>query len=134
MKKDSDPPTKTEKQRIFINKATAFLPALMWAAVIFALSTGNAVQPPRLTDLLEPDKVAHVGAYGLLGLLLLWGTKRTYGLSGYNILFIILLASLYGAAMEWVQWQFYPSRYFEVYDIIANCVGASLSGLVIKIL
>jgi VanZ family protein len=32
--------------------------------------------------------------------------------------------------MEWVQGAFYPNRYFEYFDMLANTVGAVLSGIV----
>jgi VanZ family protein len=32
--------------------------------------------------------------------------------------------------MEWVQGTFYPNRFFEYYDMLANTAGAILAGTV----
>jgi len=35
-----------------------------------------------------------------------------------------LFATAFGALMEWVQFRFFPDRFFEYDDMLANAVGA----------
>lgn len=103
------------------------IPALIWLFVITLLSTKGGVSLPSF-DLFQMDKVGHAGAYGLLvGLSL-------YGLHRYQILdrapfrlgfWVFLLATLYGVLMEFVQFEFFPNRHFEVDDMLANALGAA---------
>jgi len=129
------PHTKNKKHRIYNNKARkliAFLPALMWAAVILFLSTGKSIQAPSLTNLLEPDKLAHAAAYFVLAALLSWGFWRVSGLRNKLVWASAIISTLYGIGMEIIQYSFFPNRYFEVYDIIANIIGALICILVSK--
>lgn len=105
-----------------------FIPALLWAAVIFTLSTGTSVEVPRLSTLLEPDKAAHAAAYFVLAGLFMWGAHRGRGVSFTAAAVVFLLTSLYGIGMECIQYAFFPNRFFEVPDIIANIIG-SFSGV-----
>ncbi|MEZ4988491.1 MAG: VanZ family protein [Saprospiraceae bacterium] len=95
----------------------------LWAIIIFVLSTLPGKQLPQVTWLSSPDKWAHAFVYGVLatGILLSWSPnlhlKKRYQLA-------FLLASLYGISMEIVQFTFFPGRYFEVWDIVANITGA----------
>ena len=111
-----------------------FIPALLWAALIFTLSTGHAVEVPRFSNLLEPDKLAHAAAYFVLAGLLLWGFHRTTGLSPKAMTVAIMASVLYGIGMECIQYAYFPNRYFEVLDIIANIIGSILGVLGINFL
>ena len=127
--------TKTIISRIFIDKAKYFIPALMWALVILLLSTGKNIPTPRLTNLLEPDKLAHAAAYFVLATLLSIGFGK--GLRALQMRWVwvaALISSVYGIGMEIIQFTFFPNRYFEVYDIIANIIGALICVLVCKFL
>lgn len=102
--------------------------------LIFTLSTGQAVTVPRFSNLLEPDKLAHAAAYFVLAGFLLWGFHRTVGVSPVVLAAAIVISSLYGASMEVIQYTFFPNRYFEVNDIIANIIGSILGVLGINFL
>lgn len=102
----------------------------MWAAIIFALSTGASVQPPQISHWLEPDKLAHAAAYFVMASLLLWGMHRSHGLQPRHFFLVLLLSSGYGISLEIVQWAFFPGRVFEFLDIIANIIGSFGSILV----
>ena len=58
--------------------ALRFLPAVLWAGVIFWLSSQPDLPGP---DVSIPglDKVLHAGAYGLLTALMLWGDRGPAG-------------------------------------------------------
>lgn len=68
----------------------------------------------------SPDKIGHFIAYGVLG----WLTSRALLKRGiYNRKILWLSAGLicgYGALMEFIQWAFFPNRFFEVWDMVAN--------------
>ncbi|MCB9297846.1 MAG: VanZ family protein [Lewinellaceae bacterium] len=105
-----------------------FIPALLWAALIFTLSTGQAVEVPRFSNILEPDKVGHAAAYFVMSASLLWGFYRTVGISPATMVAAAAASILYGIGMEFIQYAFFPNRFFEVLDIIANIIG-SISGI-----
>ncbi|MCG8329836.1 MAG: VanZ family protein [Chitinophagales bacterium] len=109
------------------------MPALMWAAVIFTLSTGNSIQAPRLTNLFEPDKLAHAAAYFVLTAFISWGFIKTIDKRWAFMWWAALISSLYGLAMEIIQYSFFVNRHFEVYDIIANIIGALICIFVIRL-
>lgn len=102
------------------------LPALMWAGALIYFSTGGQVSPPKLTSLIAPDKLAHAAAYFMLASLLAFGLARSgvWGLQEHPILWAIGISSLFGFALEIVQYWFFPGRLFELYDILANIIGS----------
>jgi len=107
-----------------------FLPAILWAIVIFILSTvGGLNAPDLLPDLLSPDKLAHTAAYFIQAVLLGWGSyKRGYSLQK-ALLISVLTSSVFGILLEIVQYLFFPNRYFEWWDMVANVTGAVFSSL-----
>jgi len=103
----------------------SYLPALGWAIVIFILSTGASVQLPE--SIFSADKIGHFAAYFVLTTLLLWAIHSN-GKWKTNWMFSMLfLASAYGTLLEFVQWAFFPNRFFEVWDMIANITGACIA-------
>ncbi|HFA51438.1 MAG TPA: VanZ family protein [Bacteroidetes bacterium] len=107
-----------------------YFPALICAIVIFVLSTTGSVQLPDVG--LSPDKVGHLAAYGTLSWLVFWGLKKSGKLNRENMIWTVLGASIYGASLEFVQWAFFPHRFFEVWDMVANSTGACLSYFAFK--
>jgi VanZ family protein len=102
-----------------------FLPALLWLVAITFLSLSSNVPMPKI-DFFSPDKLAHAGAYALLTALLALGVRKSKNspLSRSNLLLIFCFAAGYGAFMEWVQGTYFPNRFFEYYDMLANASGA----------
>lgn len=102
------------------------LPALVWAGALIYFSTGGQVSPPRLTSLLEPDKLAHAIAYFTFASLLAFGFARSgiQVLQRQPLLLAIVISSSFGFAIEIVQYCFFPGRLFELYDILANIIGS----------
>ena len=71
------------------------------------------------------DKLGHFTVYGILSASILWGIHKNGGeLSGKNVALAILFSSVFGICMELMQYFFFPGRYFEYLDIIANIIGA----------
>jgi len=95
----------------------AWLPALAWAGTIFFLSSRpHLVDGPELFP--NFDKVAHFGAYSLLGLLLAHAVRG----SGLPLAAAVALGWLYGASDEWHQ-SFVPGRSVEALDWVADALG-----------
>ena len=99
---------------------------------MISLSLGNALQlEPELFRFPGADKVHHLLAYGCLGVM--WSAAIRYvgagaadrrGAAGGWGLWLAL--SALGTLMEVLQWRFYPGRYFELGDMLANASGAAL--------
>jgi VanZ family protein len=99
-----------------------WIPAVLWTAVLFALSS----QPALPVDLGSGlDKVAHFGAYAVLGVLL---GHALHARSG-GLLLAILIGSTLGALDEVYQ-DTIPGRTTEVLDWVADTAGVITGVLV----
>jgi VanZ family protein len=99
----------------------SWLPPIVWAGVLFALSSGSgpAFAPPYP----HIDKLEHAGAYSVLGFLVARATHRTWSPAAMaTVLTGGLVAAAYGASDEFHQ-SFTPGRMVEVADAIADTVG-----------
>ena len=108
-------------------RAVSAVLTLAWAATIYYLSS----QPMPDIDLgfSHQDKLLHLGAYGLLAMLLLGSMARhPDGYRPRQVLLAAVLAALYGCSDEWHQ-SFVPGRMLDVLDLIADAVGALLGAL-----
>lgn len=105
-----------------------FLPAGIWAAIIFGLSVMPGTSMPKfsLLDFLQPDKLGHFVVYAILVFLLFWGYKKRDGQLPKQAgkIRIFSYSVLYGIGIECIQ-QFLTDRHFDVLDIIANIIGCS---------
>lgn len=80
---------------------------------------------------IQLDKIAHGVTYAVLaGLLVLAAGKTKVEWKYRELLFIVLLCSVYGVIMEAMQYYFLSDRFFEIPDIIANIIG-SITGTVL---
>jgi VanZ family protein len=100
-------------------------PAAVWAAFLFLLSSRPTL-PVQMDNGL--DKVAHFGAYLILGGLLTFGSERLH-LSSW---FAVLLGFSYGAIDE-IHQSYVPGRYASVGDWIADALG-TLAGVFLFLL
>ena len=109
-----------------------FVPAILWSLVILGLSTMSGISlPEQLWDILAWDKLAHAGVYGLQVMLIYYGFqqyRKAEKLGNQLLITGFLISVVYGIGMEVIQYSFFPNRYFEVLDIIANIIG-SIIGL-----
>lgn len=106
----------------------AFLPALIWALVILGLSIMPSINLPKtFWEELGPDKIAHIIVYCILALALQYGYHKQGKLNNRTKWIAVGVSGLYGISMEIIQFAFFPGRYFELYDIVANIIGALLS-------
>lgn len=90
-----------------------------------SLAPGQSLKPLTFLQIPYWDKLVHVAVYGLLAILLMHGFARstTTGTAAMTI-YSIVLCLIIGIAMEVLQGEMRVGRYFEVFDIIANIIGA----------
>jgi VanZ family protein len=99
-------------------------PPLAWAALIFWLSSLSRPVPVEVT-IPHADKLAHLGAFGVLAALTV-RALLALGQGGRRALLVgIAAASLYGALDEWHQ-SFVPGRDPDPWDWAADTAGAVL--------
>ena len=94
--------------------------------------TGLSVAPglPSFDwNLVSFDKAAHFGVYAILSWLICLGFQKNGKLSNRQFLIAFGFASGWGMLMEFVQGTFFPYRFFEWPDEVANAIGAALGVL-----
>lgn len=96
-------------------------PAVLWAALLFALSSRSALPLPQPSGI---DKVEHFAAYAVLGALL----ARASSGSGVWLGWAILAGLLFGASDEWHQ-AFVPGRDSSALDWVADAFGTLAGAL-----
>jgi VanZ family protein len=107
-------------------------PAIIWSVIIFILLAMPPVTIPneKKLDLYQFDKVIHASLFGLLVVLIGFYLRPKYkSVSKFLLILsgIVILATLYGISMEYVQ--LYIGRDFDVKDMMADAVGAVLGWL-----
>ena len=107
---------------------------LLWAAVILVLSTMPGQQLPKIEWLMTPDKFGHAAVYGVLTVGLFFSFAPYWGMASRNLWSSFTLASVYGIGMEIIQYAFFPGRYFEIWDIVANIIGAFAALIFLKLI
>lgn len=105
-----------------------FIPALIWGSIITWVSVMPKQSFPKIElDLMSPDKLAHALVYLILVVAIYWGLSKSGNLNKKTIILSICIGSFYGILMEVAQYLFFPGRYFEFLDIIANIIGSIAS-------
>lgn len=97
----------------------AWAPAILWAVVLFALSSRPTL-PVGLGGGL--DKVAHFGAFAVLGFLL----ARAAIASNLSIVWPLLIGLVYAASDEIHQY-FVPGRHPDPADWLADALGVTVA-------
>ncbi len=106
-----------------------FIPAILYMAFIFWLSSYPAPEEAHLFPIIARLKLVHLIEYGLLCLLISDAVIKTTKLSKNEIFALaVMIAILYGATDEFHQ-IFVPARTASVVDIIADGIGAILAHL-----
>lgn len=106
-------------------------PAIIWSVIIFLL----LVMPPINFNNEKPlafsgiDKAIHFFLFGIM--VWLWGYYQLQLISAGNfflrkLVTIVIIATLYGIAMEYVQG--WVGRDFDVWDMVADAAGAVSAG------
>ncbi len=104
----------------------AWLPVVLWAGVIFALSSIPGSRLPAI-DLPQSDKVVHALLYGVLAGLTRRALDRSRpgGTTRSHLLLAILIATAYGITDE-VHQLWTPQRTADWRDVVADAGGAML--------
>lgn len=100
------------------------MPATLWAALIFFLSSQPSLPSP---DNLS-DKHMHAIVYGVLACLCLLGFTggRWRSIAGATVLAALVTTVLYGISDE-VHQSFVPGRTPDVADVVADAAGAAIA-------
>jgi VanZ family protein len=101
------------------------LPVLLWAIVIFVSSSIPSREFPHL-KILQYDKLIHFGIFLVLCALThraLRYQDRFPRVARFSLVFSVVITVLYGAADETHQ-LFVPGRMSDVFDLLADTVGA----------
>lgn len=112
-----------------------YIPSIICGIFIFLLSvTSGANFPETFKDLMSMDKIGHAVAYGTQAFLVFWAFQKNKGyLSFLQIISLAALVAFYGFLLEIIQYYFFPGRYFEVLDILANIMGIVIILLIFKL-
>lgn len=98
------------------------IPALLWAAIIFTVSSIPNLKTPSL-DFKAMDKIAHFAEYFILGLFLAFGLNKMNIGKGKVFWISACAAGLYGILDE-VHQLIVPGRVTDGIDMLANTIGA----------
>ncbi|MBV8254970.1 MAG: VanZ family protein [Chitinophaga sp.] len=104
-----------------------FLPAAAWIILILVLCTlpGKDIPSSSFLEKIHFDKFVHFGLFGgivfFLSLSVYWQRKKVS--PGLFVLFVLISAG-YGLAIEFVQKYYTVDRSFDLYDALADAIGA----------
>ena len=112
-----------------------FIPSIVWALLILYLSSVTGLNLlESLRDIFSIDKIGHFGIYGIFTFLLLKAFHPSSSVWKKNgVYWALIISIVYGISMEVMQYTFFPGRYFENLDIIANIIGSFTGLLFFKI-
>ncbi len=105
---------------------------ILWTLILLILSSSSGIQLPDVS-LFEPDKLAHFGVYGIY-VFLFFIVFAKVGLDNWKTrIGASIWCSFYGFLMEVMQYQFFPNRYFEIPDNVANISGVLFTLIIFSI-
>ncbi len=121
--------TRPPKRRFFVLFMGFWLPVLAYVSVIFALSSQPNLQSPL--RFANGDKVAHLGEYLVLGLLLVRAVRANLRVSRplFAALIAIGIVVMVGLSDEFLQ-SFIPGRQSDLFDVLADVLGGAIAQLV----
>ncbi|MDZ4750789.1 MAG: VanZ family protein [Flavobacteriales bacterium] len=116
-----------------------FIIPVVWALAILVLYSipGFDLSYEEPWDLLRLDKIAHMGLFAVMFLVLMVAFRKQGSyrrLKFHARKFSLILTLLYGAVLEFYQGAFFIERSSDLLDFIANSVGAFLGILLFRIL
>jgi len=116
-----------------------FIIPVVWALAILVLYSipGFDLSYEEPWDLLRLDKIAHMGLFAVMFLVLMVAFRKQGSyrrLKFHARKFSLILTLLYGGVLEFYQGAFFIERSSDLLDFIANSVGAFLGILLFRIL
>ena len=114
------------------NRRLAWASAVAYLLLIFIISHGS-IRRLSLPTFSFADKIMHAVAYALLSLLLCWAfrTSRSPWLCRWAAVLALVVASLYGITDEWHQNWSPGGREADLWDWVADTVGAAAGALAV---
>ena len=106
-----------------------WLPAVLYAALVLFIGSRPNLRPP--VSFLGADKVAHLGMYLVLGLLLTRAARATWKSPLPAALVALCLGLTVGTGDELNQ-AHVPGRSADAFDLMADTVGLVLAPLVVR--
>ncbi|NIG52713.1 VanZ family protein [Chitinophaga sp. Cy-1792] len=104
-----------------------FIPAIAWLVLIMVLCTlpGRDIPTNSFLEKIHFDKFVHFGLFGgivfFLSLAFWWQRKK---ISPALLFLFVLFAAAYGLAIEFIQKYYAEGRSFDLYDALADTIGA----------
>jgi VanZ family protein len=102
------------------------IPAILWSGIIFFLCflPGSTLPKEDWLDKIYFDKIVHATLYFILFFLVMYGINKASFSFKQQLIVASTVCVLQGMLIEFVQGSsFIQHRSFDVYDIVANCVG-----------
>lgn len=106
-----------------LTRLAAFLPALLWMAFIFTMSSQEKLPGTFGVSMQLMAVVGHLLMYGLLAALLLIAIHPGHPPSRASIFAAVVCTMLYGISDEFHQ-SFVPGRDASLFDVVVNTIGA----------
>ncbi len=107
-------------------------PSILWAAFILVLCLMPGRDLPSVS-LFEYDKLGHFGIYFILSVAMFYGWQKQTRFSSLHVnmfLKIVLITAAYGFAVEVMQGTLTTDRQFDLFDALANSLGAIAGSLI----
>lgn len=110
-----------------ILKILYWLPAVLYMALIFYLSSSQPPQAAREVPAYFDIKMIHIVEYGVLNLLVFFALDRTSNMPFiWKIIYSVAITILYGLTDELHQ-VFVPGRSGKLIDVAANLIGCAIA-------
>ncbi|MEZ2441951.1 VanZ family protein [Chitinophaga sp. RCC_12] len=113
-----------------------YTPAILWIILILVLCTlpGKDIPSNTFFDKIHFDKFVHFGLFGgivlFLSLGIYWQKKH---ISAGTLVLLVICAAGYGLAIEFIQEYWAIGRSFDMFDVLADTLGAIAGVWVFKI-
>ncbi|WP_179344279.1 VanZ family protein [Winogradskyella ursingii] len=108
-------------------KKALLLVSIVYTIALVIVSFINLYNLPNFGSDFD-DKIYHIVAY--LGLAFLWITYFKDSKKTRELLIVFITIVIFGFIIETLQHVLNPNRTYDVYDIVANCIGAILGTLI----
>lgn len=108
--------------------------AVLWAVVILVLTLmpGSDVPAWPWAETVHFDKLVHAGLFGVQAILLGLALRSTVNVKT-AFLVALLVAIVYGGAIELLQGAMHMGRDADIFDLLADAVGAGIAYAVLRI-
>jgi len=86
---------------------------------------------------LSPDKIVHLIMFGTLSYSILWGYRDSYVASSEArkrlTIVALVLGAAYGALTEYLQYTVFVNRCGNIFDFMADTIGAAFGTLLFRV-